>query len=107
VSSEKKKATLSLSELVEEPHDILTALRTVVEFRCSASVTTAVSCAWKHNDSVIKTNCQKSLILHIASPSDGGSYTCEIRGNAGKPLMSSAKVEILDMLNLFSKQLSL
>ena len=63
--------------------------------RCSASVSTAVNCNWKHNNTEIKDWHHSSLMLSNISLADEGSYTCEMKGNAGKAVASTAKLKIL------------
>ena len=84
------------SELVEEPKDVIATLGSAVVMRCSTSVSTVVSCTWKHNKIVISKSCSNnhSLTLPNVSLSDEGSYTCEIMGNAGKPVISTVKLEL-------------
>ena len=84
---------------MEEPEDIIATLGSAVVMRCSVSFSTAVSCTWKHNKIVISKSCSnnQSLILPNVSLSDDGSYTCEIMGNAGKPVISTVKLELLCM----------
>ena len=85
--------------LVDQLNDTIAPAGSEVELKCSASVSTAVNCTWKHNDTAMNTNCSDhlSLMLHNVSWTDEGSYTCEMIGNAGKPVTSTAKLKILCM----------
>jgi len=87
------------TELVEQLNNTVTTMGSEVELRCRASVDTSIISTWKHNDTEM-TNYSNhlSLMLHNVSLTDGGSYTCEITGNAGKPEISTAKLELLCML---------
>ena len=79
-----------------------------VELRCSVSVDSSINCTWKHNDTEITNyNNHLSLMLHNVSLSDGGLYTCEMTGSAGKTLKSTAKLEILCMLTIDHAGLSI
>ncbi|XP_065918151.1 carcinoembryonic antigen-related cell adhesion molecule 5-like isoform X3 [Dysidea avara] len=100
VSEEEIKSnwvTLTVFELIDQLNNTIATLGSEVELRCSASVATSINCTWKHNDIAMNTNHsdQTSLMLHNVSLTDGGWYTCEIIGNAGKPVTSTAKLELL------------
>ena len=88
-------------ELIDQLNNTIATLGSEVELRCSASVATSINCTWKHNDIAMNTNHsdQTSLMLHNVSLTDGGWYTCEIIGNAGKPVTSTAKLELLCTLH--------
>ncbi|XP_065918161.1 basement membrane-specific heparan sulfate proteoglycan core protein-like isoform X2 [Dysidea avara] len=100
ISGEQVKsnnATITVFGLVDQLNDTIAPAGSEVELKCSASVSTAVNCTWKHNDTAMNTNCSDhlSLMLHNVSWTDEGSYTCEMIGNAGKPVTSTAKLKIL------------
>ena len=86
--------------LVKQLSDKIAPMGSEVVLRCSASVSAAINCTWKHNDTPMKHRHHLSLKLHNVSLTDEGSYTCEMTGNAGNVVTSTAKLEVLSMLKI-------
>lgn len=89
-----------LTDFAEKPHNTIAPVGSSVVINCSASVTNGVSCRWKHNHTKVNGAANDmSLKLPSVGINDDGLYTCEIKGNTGKPLTRTARLTVLCKLN--------
>lgn len=92
------KVHVYFAGFAERPNDTIAALRSYFVLKCSATVSsTAISCTWKYNNNEMFEYCDHRSSLKLVAVEQGGLYTCEIMGNAGKPLTATANVVALCM----------